>query len=723
MKKLFGYILSFTMVLMLIVTPAEHVYAQGLGLNVSSSSVSVGKTVKVTVSMPSGYFGTVVVTSSDEGVLSNGGDGVCNIGDAASYPTSQSFTFTAKGAGTCTIKAYCTVVGDAEGNDAGGTITGSSTTVTVTSGSSNNGGSTGQNGNNNNGGDNTDQPDESDKEPEKSSDSSLSSLIISAGSLSPEFAAGTKDYTTTVDYSVSSLAVTATPADSKATVTSVTGNDSLEVGENTVSIVVTAENGATSTYNIVVTRRSEDDPENSDQQENWKKFDINGTEWTMINDIPEDIVPEDFEHSKTVIDGLEYNTLHSTFGDITLIYMQSDSGSSLFVYDAAQNAAYDYVRINSESHFIVVLLANVDDVPEGYNEVSLSIEGKGVVTAYQSKDDSTDKDFYLIYAMNDQGENGWYTYDSVDGTYIRTDVTVPTVAQEENDTAKNELIPGVENKYLAVVATLVIIIIILLIILIVTNVRRKNKDVEDYDDEDEYSEGEDLETDTSDDEYDMIDPESEEEHSEAEDDQDEDQAETDDTDETVEAGDAETDDVNTDIDDIDEVDDADEADDTDEIDDAEAENVEPETNGDAQESAADKTELEEIETEDVKSTDDAENTESEQSDINETATPAFDDTESADIESDAAEENPVNDEDEILPQIDISSVMDDSSETVNETEEAEPVVRRTVEIKGEEESIEQQVQQALDEFSKKDESTESATSADDNDDLEIIDLN
>ena len=43
------------------------------------------------------------------------------------------------------------------------------------------------------------------------------------------------------DYSCSSLAVTANPADSKASVTSVTGNDSLEVGENTVSVVVTAE--------------------------------------------------------------------------------------------------------------------------------------------------------------------------------------------------------------------------------------------------------------------------------------------------------------------------------------------------------------------------------------------------------------------------------------------------------------------------------------------------
>lgn len=722
MKKIFNYFMVIMLVVSTVLFSKVPVMAAaGISVSVNKSTVKVGDTVTVTLSITSGY-GAQGVLARSSGVLNGNSDTYFTIGGGVGDV--QTFSFKATSEGSCTFSIpYLDDTTDTAGESVNLSV--GSASVTVTSGSSNNGGSTGQNGNNNNGdsnnnngGDNTDQPDDSDKEPEKSSDSSLSSLIISAGSLSPEFAAGTKDYTTTVDYSVSSLAVTATPADSKATVTSVTGNDSLEVGENTVSIIVTAENGATSTYNIVVTRRSEDDPENSDQQENWKKFDINGTEWTMINDIPEDIVPEGFEHSKTVIDGLEYNTLHSTFGDITLIYMQSDSGSSLFVYDAAQNAAYDYVRINSESHFIVVLLANVDDVPEGYNEVSLSIEGKGVVTAYQSKDDSTDKDFYLVYAMNDQGESGWYTYDSVDGTYIRTDVTVPTAAQEENDTAKNELIPGVENKYLAVAAALVIIIIILLIILIVTNVRRKNKDVEDYDDEDEYSEDEDAETDASEDEYDTVDPESEEDEvSEAEDDQDEDQTETEDTDETVEAGDVETDDVNTDIDD------ADEADDTDEIDDVEAENVEPETNGDAQESAADKTELEETETENVELTDDAENIESEQSDINETATSASDDTESADIESDAAEENPVNDEDEILPQIDISSVMDDSSETVKETEEAEPVVRRTVEIKTEEESIEQQVQQALDEFSKKDESTENTASDTDNDDLEIIDLN
>lgn len=492
MKKLFGCILSLVVAVMLVFTPAEHVYAQGLGLSVSSSSVAVGKTVKVTVSMPSGYFGTVVISSSDEGVLSNGGDGVANIGDAAGYPTSQSFSFTAKAAGSCTIKAYCTVVGDAEGNDAGGTITGASTKVTVKSASSNNDSNSNKdnkdNSGSNTGNDNNANKDNENKEEKKSSNASLGSLVISAGMLSPEFSAATKDYTATVDYSCSSLAVTANPADSKASVTSVTGNDSLEVGENTVSVVVTAEDGSTSTYNIVVTRRAEDDPENADKQDNWKKFDINGTEWTMVNDIPEDVVPEGFEHSKTVIDGLEYNTLHGTFGDVTLVYLQSESGNGLFVYDAAQNAAYEFVRINSESHFIVVLLPKVDDVPEGYNEISLSIEGKGVATAYQTKAEKTDdqtKDFYLVYAMNDNGESGWYTYDSVDGTYMRTELSTPTVAQEENDAVKSELVPGIANKYLVLAAILVLIIIILALLLLVVIVKNKKRTANEENDEED----------------------------------------------------------------------------------------------------------------------------------------------------------------------------------------------------------------------------------------------
>lgn len=460
--------------------------AANISVSVNKSNVKVGDTVTVTLSITSGY-GAQGVLKKSSGVLGGSSDEYFTIG--AGVGDVQRFSYKATSVGSCTFSIQ-EPLDDTTDVDGGTPSIGvGSATVTVTSASSNNDSNSNKdNSGSNTGNDSNAYKDNENKEEKKSSNASLGSLVISAGTLSPEFSAATKDYTATVDYSCSSLAVTANPADSKASVTSVTGNDSLEVGENTVSVVVTAEDGSTSTYNIVVTRRAEDDPENADKQDNWKKFDINGTEWTMVNDIPEDVVPEGFEHSKTVIDGLEYNTLHGTFGDITLVYLQSESGNGLFVYDAAQNAAYEFVRINSESHFIVVLLPKVDDVPEGYNEVSLSIEGKGVATAYQTKAEKSHdqtKAFYLVYAINDNGESGWYTYDSVDGTYMRTELSTPTVAQDENDTTKSELVPGIANKYLVLAAILVLIIIILLLLLMVSAVKNRKYKAMDYHDDDD----------------------------------------------------------------------------------------------------------------------------------------------------------------------------------------------------------------------------------------------
>ena len=486
-----------TMMLILTTTLFSRVpvlAAANISVSVNKSNVKVGDTVTVTLSITSGY-GAQGVLKKSSGVLGGSSDEYFTIG--AGVGDVQRFSYKATSVGSCTFSIQ-EPLDDTTDVDGGTPSIGvGSATVTVTSASSNNDSNSNKdnkdNSGSNTGNDSNANKDNENKEEKKSSNASLGSLVISAGTLSPEFSAATKDYTATVDYSYSSLAVTANPADSKASVTSVTGNDSLEVGENTVSVVVTAEDGSTSTYNIVVTRRAEDDPENADKQDNWKKFDINGTEWTMINDIPEDVVPEGFEHSKTVIDGLEYNTLHGTFGDITLVYLQSESGNGLFVYDAAQNAAYEFVRINSESHFIVVLLPKVDDVPGGYNEISLSIEGKGVATAYQTKVEKTDdqtKDFYLVYAMNDNGESGWYTYDSVDGTYMRTELSTPTVAQEENDAVKSELVPGIANKYLVLAAILVLIIIILALLLLVVIVKNKkrtaNKENDEEDDTKEF---------------------------------------------------------------------------------------------------------------------------------------------------------------------------------------------------------------------------------------------
>jgi hypothetical protein len=69
----------------------------------------------------------------------------------------------------------------------------------------------------------------------------------------------------------------------------------------------------------------------------------------------------------------------------------------------------------------VVVKASDSLVPKGYESCTLSIEGKGIVIAYQLKDENaqTSSDFYLIYCLNNKGEMGWYQYDRSEGTYQR----------------------------------------------------------------------------------------------------------------------------------------------------------------------------------------------------------------------------------------------------------------------------------------------------------------
>ena len=84
-----------------------------------------------------------------------------------------------------------------------------------------------------------------------SSDATLESLTLSDITLSPPFDPATMEYTATVAY-VESTTVEATPTHSGAMVDG-TGEMSLAVGENVISVTVMAEDGTTEIYTVTVT--------------------------------------------------------------------------------------------------------------------------------------------------------------------------------------------------------------------------------------------------------------------------------------------------------------------------------------------------------------------------------------------------------------------------------------------------------------------------------------
>ena len=95
---------------------------------------------------------------------------------------------------------------------------------------------------------------------EKSNDATLSSIVVRGSfgrtvPLSPQFNKNVTNYTATVDILTKSCTISYTTSDSKATAT-ISGNNTLESSKTTRVITVTAQNGTTKKYPIVIIRSS-----------------------------------------------------------------------------------------------------------------------------------------------------------------------------------------------------------------------------------------------------------------------------------------------------------------------------------------------------------------------------------------------------------------------------------------------------------------------------------
>ncbi|MBD8499461.1 cadherin-like beta sandwich domain-containing protein [Paenibacillus arenosi] len=95
-----------------------------------------------------------------------------------------------------------------------------------------------------------------------SSNADLSNLTLSAGTLSPGFASGTTSYTASVSHAVYDVDVSAIASDVATTITingTAAANGTavkvpLNIGANVITILVTAQDGTTKTYTVIVTR-------------------------------------------------------------------------------------------------------------------------------------------------------------------------------------------------------------------------------------------------------------------------------------------------------------------------------------------------------------------------------------------------------------------------------------------------------------------------------------
>ncbi len=225
-----------------------------LSISTSKSTVSPGESFSVTVSVSSNEAGAINLSVSN-GRLSR------NYVDLMSQ-SSVTISCTAGNSGTVSISASGRVANynteTEEQQSASKTV---QIVTPVTPVNPSNGGNSSSNNNNNykpNTNNNSNSNNNNNKpETQKSSDSTLKSLTIEGCELYPEFTPETKEYSVKVGNDVTSVNIVATANDSKASCKLEGVYQDLAIGENTATVVVTAEDGSTNRYIIKITRGRE----------------------------------------------------------------------------------------------------------------------------------------------------------------------------------------------------------------------------------------------------------------------------------------------------------------------------------------------------------------------------------------------------------------------------------------------------------------------------------
>ena len=399
MKSFKKIALSVLLVCAMLLCLVQTSFADGISVSAGQGSVSVGKTVAFSITVPSGSEAWTYSVSWSGNLTLESGD-TAPMGFEGDSRTNQLvFRANSTGTGTVSISAgsYCIAGVD---YDASG-----SASVSIVA---------------------ADKPDDSEPAPAPtpsggsstgnnpgvslSSNNALSSLTVSAGTLTPAFDPAVTEYTLSLPQGTEKLTLTATPSDSNATVQG-DGELTLQEGENTLPLVVTAENGDTKTYTVTV----------QVAQAPTLFLDYNGQRLGVVKDVSQVTPPAGFAPAEPITySGDTLPIWTDVSGKRTLVYLMDEKTSAQGFYLFSQTTGV-------QSPYLPILCGSVTyiytDIPKELSSVPgltpATVKAFGQTLNGWTYNDASLKDFCVLYLMDDAGSYGYYTYDSREETLQR----------------------------------------------------------------------------------------------------------------------------------------------------------------------------------------------------------------------------------------------------------------------------------------------------------------
>ncbi len=434
MKKVFKglFIVLFTLFISLSNVPNLLAASATISVSSSSSKVVVGKTFKVYIKLSSSSaLGSWNFTPSyDKNVLKlvSGSSPVVSFGDGSVKSKTYTYTFKAIKSGSSKISVKSYEVLDYKTTNRMSVSVSSKTISVIT---------------------------QSQLEASYSKNNNLKNLSIDGLKLSPSFSSKTTKYTAQASANTTKINIKATVADSKSRVSG-TGKKSVSEGENKFNIVVTAQNGSTKTYTVIV---NVVDP-------NPIEVVLNDQKYTIVKRQSSLDKVEDYEYKMIKINNQDVPTLYNKENNITLVGLKNTEGDiKLFIYNESDNSYKEYKDITLSK--LRILPLDIDKQINDYKNEIIEIDEIKIEAL------NVNDHIYIIKARNfDTCEDDYYYYDKDNNTiikYYENDEKPVIINEDVSQYKKIIMVLGVET----------VIIIIILICILIGKVR-KNKRKREY---------------------------------------------------------------------------------------------------------------------------------------------------------------------------------------------------------------------------------------------------
>lgn len=212
---------------------------------------------------------------------------------------------------------------------------------------------------------------------------------------------------------------------------------------------------------------------------------VNGVEYTLSEAFNENELPSGFVSGDVSYNGETYKGAVQEASGINALYLiDNQQVGEFWLYNSEISTFYPFEEIIISDTYSIVILDGSSEVkmPKKYTEASIDING----TEFPGWIEPDRDGFYILYAVNNEGEKSLYLYDSQEHTYQRME-TPQNVSTPEKATGLWDKISEIITDYLIwIVVGVGCLLVILIITLIVTAIKLRHRNLELDDLYDEY---------------------------------------------------------------------------------------------------------------------------------------------------------------------------------------------------------------------------------------------